>query len=51
VELPGAAAITASLRLRRKAATGVPVSENVDHVVQALDSRLLVDLPEIRSSW
>lgn len=46
-----AAAIRAALRLRREVATGVPVSGNVDHVVQAFDRWLLVDLPEIRSSW
>jgi len=48
---PLALAIAAALRLRREVATGTPPTTSVDNVVGAFDRWLLVDVPEMRSSW
>lgn len=48
---PLALAIAAALRLRREVATGIPPTTSVDNVVDAFDRWLLVDVPEMRSSW
>lgn len=48
---PLALAITAALRLRREVVTDRPLTTSVDDVVGAFDRWLLVDLPEMRSSW
>lgn len=46
-----AEAIMAALRLRREVATGVSVSRHVHPVVHAFNRWLLVNVPEIQSSW
>ena len=48
---PLALAIAAALRLRREVATDRPPTTSVNDVVDAFDRWLLVDLPEMRSSW
>lgn len=48
---PLALAIATALRLRREVATGTPPTTSVEDVVGAFDRWLLVELPEMRSSW
>jgi hypothetical protein len=45
------AAIAIALRLRREVATGSPLTTDVETVVAKFDRWLLVDVPQIRSSW
>jgi hypothetical protein len=48
---PLALVIATALRLRREVATGTPPTTSVEDVVGAFDRWLLVELPEMRSSW
>ena len=46
-----ATALAAALRLRREVAMGTSLTAGAEEVVEALNRWLLVDLPEIPSSW
>lgn len=48
---PLALAIVTALGLRREVATGTPPTTSVDDAVGTFDRWLLVELPEMRSSW
>jgi hypothetical protein len=44
-------AIATALRLRREVTTGAPLTTEVEAVVDGFDPWLLLDLPQMRSSW